>query len=115
MALGTVGGTLRVHPAATLASHPRHRQRADARQHRGVGGSRVETSRPCARSPPTASSADTWPCTLGPSPWPAGAEGGLVERVATMIVEARNISLEAAQKALDVLRSTGEGATAVEE
>jgi hydroxymethylglutaryl-CoA reductase len=34
----------------------------------------------------------------------AGAVGEDVERVATMIVEARNITLDAAQQALSVLR-----------
>jgi hydroxymethylglutaryl-CoA reductase len=34
----------------------------------------------------------------------AGANGDEVERVATMIVEARDITLEAAQKALRVVR-----------
>ena len=38
----------------------------------------------------------------------AGATGTEVERVATMIVEARDITIEAARKALDVARSTRE-------
>ena len=68
LALGTVGGTLRVHPAARLslriarrrvgaASSPRSRRRSASRR----------TSRPSARSRPTASSAVTWRSTLAPS------------------------------------------------
>ena len=115
MALGTVGGTLRVHPAARLSL-------------RILGTDNAQTLASIAASVGLASNlaAVRALATDGIQRGhmalharsvavAAGAEGGLVERVATMIVEARNISLEAAQKALDVLRSTGEGATAVEE
>jgi len=115
MALGTVGGTLRVHPAARLSL-------------RILGTDNAQTLASIAASVGLASNlaAVRALATDGIQRGhmalharsvavAAGAEGGLVERVATMIVEARNISLEAAQKALDVLRATGEGATAVEE
>ena len=46
----------------------------------------------------------------------AGATGGEVQRVAQMIVEARDITLEGAKKALLVLTAeSGEAATAIEE
>jgi hydroxymethylglutaryl-CoA reductase len=115
MALGTVGGTLRVHPAARLSL-------------RILGTDNAQTLASIAASVGLASNlaAVRALATDGIQRGhmalharsvavAAGAEGGLVERVATMIVEARNISVEAAQKALDVLRSTGEGATVVEE
>jgi hypothetical protein len=46
----------------------------------------------------------------------AGAAGGLVERVAAMIVEARDITMEGARKALEALAAEmGDGAIAVED
>jgi len=45
----------------------------------------------------------------------AGALGDIVERVATMIVEARDITVEAARRAILVVESSrAEGATLVE-
>jgi hydroxymethylglutaryl-CoA reductase len=38
----------------------------------------------------------------------AGAAGGMVERVAAMIVEARDVTLEAAKRALDLVRASAE-------
>jgi hypothetical protein len=46
----------------------------------------------------------------------AGAAGGLVERVAAMIVEARDITVEGARKALAALTAdVGDAAVAVED
>src|SRR5581483_7782742 len=47
----------------------------------------------------------------------AGAGGDLVQRVAQMIVEARDITLEAAKRALDLLRASavGEAALAIDD
>ena len=64
LALGTVGGTLRVHPAARLSL--RMLGVTDAQELAAiaaVGRASRRTSPPCARSRPTGSSAATWPCT----------------------------------------------------
>jgi hydroxymethylglutaryl-CoA reductase len=45
----------------------------------------------------------------------AGADGALVERVAQMIVEARDITVEAAKRALAILSEDGEAARALPE
>jgi hydroxymethylglutaryl-CoA reductase len=45
----------------------------------------------------------------------AGAVGPLVERVAAMIVEARDVTLESAKRALDLLDPAGDGARAAED
>ncbi|HEX7602736.1 MAG TPA: hydroxymethylglutaryl-CoA reductase, degradative [Polyangiaceae bacterium] len=115
MALGTVGGTLRVHPAARLSLRILGTDNAQvlASVAASVGlASNLAAVRALATDGIQRGHMALHARSVAVA---AGAEGSLVERVATMIVEARNISLEAAQKALDVLRSTGEGATAAEE
>jgi hydroxymethylglutaryl-CoA reductase len=115
MALGTVGGTLRVHPAARLSLRILGTDNAQVLA--GVAASVGLASNLAAVRALATDGIQRGHMALHARSVAvaAGAEGSLVERVATMIVEARNISLEAAQKALDVLRTTGEGATAVEE
>ena len=115
MALGTVGGTLRVHPAARLSLRILGTDNAQVLA--GVAASVGLASNLAAVRALATDGIQRGHMALHARSVAvaAGAEGCLVERVATMIVEARNISLEAAQKALDALRSTGEGATAVEE
>jgi hydroxymethylglutaryl-CoA reductase len=114
MALGTVGGTLRVHPAARLSlrllGNPDARELAMIAASVGLASNlaAVRALATCgiqrghmalhARSVALA----------------AGATGDEVERVAAMIVEARDITLETAQKALAVVRDTGSGARALE-
>jgi hydroxymethylglutaryl-CoA reductase len=106
MALGTVGGTLRVHPAARLSL-------------RLLGVTNAQDLACIAASVGLASnlSAVRALATCGIQrghmalharsvALAAGATGTEVERVATIIVEARDITLEAARKALDVVRST---------
>ncbi len=106
MALGTVGGTLRVHPAARLSlrllGNPNAPELATVAAAVGLASNlaAVRALATCgiqrghmalhARSVALA----------------AGASGHEVERVATMIVEARDITLEAAQKALQIVRDT---------
>ena len=61
LALGTVGGTLRVHPAARLSLRMLGvDRRAGARRDRRVRSASRRTSPPFAPSRPTASSAATW-------------------------------------------------------
>jgi hydroxymethylglutaryl-CoA reductase len=115
MALGTVGGTLRVHPAARLslqilgatdagelaqiaASVGLASNLAAVRAMATVGIQRGHMALH-ARSVAVA----------------AGAVGGAVERVAAMIVEARDVTLEAAKRALTVLGAAGDEARALEE
>ena len=115
MALGTVGGTLRVHPAARLSLRilgPTNAQEL-ASVAASVGlASNLAAVRALATDGIQRGHMALHARSVAVA---AGADGGDVERVATMIVEARDITLDAAQKALDVLRATGEGATAVEE
>jgi len=114
MALGTVGGTLRVHPAARLSlrllGNPNARELAMVAASVGLASNlaAVRALATCgiqrghmalhARSVALA----------------AGALAEEVERVATMIVEARDITLEAAQKALGIVRDVGSAARALE-
>ena len=116
LALGTVGGTLRVHPAARLSlrllSVTSAQDLAQVAAAVGLASNlaAVRALGTCgiqrghmalhARSVAVA----------------AGATGNEVERVAAMIVEARDITLEAAQKALAVARgSEAESARALED
>jgi hydroxymethylglutaryl-CoA reductase len=103
MALGTVGGTLRVHPVARLSL-------------RILGVSSAQELACIAASVGLASNlaAVRALATVGIQRGhmglhartvavAAGATGARVEEVAAMIVEARDITLEGARKALDVL------------
>ena len=104
MALGTVGGTLRVHPAARLSLRLL-----------GVTGAQdlamIAASIGLASNLAAVRALATCGIQRGHMALharsvalAAGANGDEVERVATMIVEARDITLEAAQKALRVVR-----------
>jgi hydroxymethylglutaryl-CoA reductase len=104
MALGTVGGTLRVHPAARLSLRLL-----------GVTGAQdlamIAASVGLASNLAAVRALATCGIQRGHMALharsvalAAGANGDEVERVATMIVEARDITLEAAQKALRHVR-----------
>jgi hydroxymethylglutaryl-CoA reductase len=108
MALGTVGGTLRVHPAARLSL-----------QMLGVTGAGDLAAVAAAVGLANNLSAVRALATDGIQRGhmalharsvavAAGAAGGMVERVAQMIVEARDVTLEAAKRALDVVRAAPE-------
>ena len=104
MALGTVGGTLRVHPAARLAlemlaiSHAGELAAIAA----SVGlASNLAAVRALASDGIQRGHMALHARSVAVA---AGAEGHDVERVAACIVEARDITLEAAKRALECLR-----------
>ncbi len=107
MALGTVGGTLRVHPAARLSL------RLLGVKNAGELGA-IAASVGLANNLSAVRALATDGIQRGHMGLharsvavAAGASGGLVERVAAMIVEARNITLEAAKQALDLITTPG--------
>jgi hydroxymethylglutaryl-CoA reductase len=114
MALGTVGGTLRVHPAARLSLRILSIQ--NAQELAGIAASVGLASNLAAVRALATDGIQRGHMALHARSVAvaAGAEGPLVERVATMIVEARNITLEAAQKALEVLKNESDGASAID-
>jgi len=114
MALGTVGGTLRVHPAARLAlemlavSHAGELAALAA----SVGlASNLAAVRALATDGIQRGHMALHARSVAVA---AGALGHDVERVAACIVEARDITLEAAKRALDLLRKTGDGLNAAD-
>src|SRR5580693_3802841 len=114
LALGTVGGTLRVHPAARLSL--RMLRVADAQELAGVAAavglaSNLAAVRALATDGIQRGHMGLHARSVALA---AGAVGPEVERVAAMIVEARDITLEGARKALGVLAAeAGEAAVAV--
>jgi hydroxymethylglutaryl-CoA reductase len=108
MALGTVGGTLRVHPAARLSL--RLLGVEGAQELASVAASIGLASNLAAVRALASCGIQRGHMALHARSvaLAAGATGTEVERVATMIVEARDITIEAARKALDVARSTRE-------
>jgi len=111
MALGTVGGTLRVHPAARLSL-----------QMLGVTGAgdlaQIAAAVGLANNLSAVRALATDGIQRGHMALharsvavAAGAVGGLVERVAQMIVEARDVTLEAAKRALMMARETSSSAS----
>jgi hydroxymethylglutaryl-CoA reductase len=105
MALGTVGGTLRVHPAARLSL-----------QMLGVTGAgdlaQIASAVGLANNLSAVRALATDGIQRGHMALharsvavAAGAVGSMVERVAQMIVEARDVTLEGARRALAVARS----------
>lgn len=115
LALGTVGGTLRVHPAARLALRMlRVSSSGDLACIAAASGlaSNLAALRALATDGIQRGHMALHARSVAVA---AGAEGSLVERVAALIVEARDITLEAAKKALDLLISDGDGARVVEE
>jgi hydroxymethylglutaryl-CoA reductase len=114
MALGTVGGTLRVHPAARLSL--RLLAVTDAQELAGIAAavglaSNLAAVRALATDGIQRGHMGLHARSVALA---AGATGKQVERVAAMIVEARDITLEGARKALNVLAAEeGDAASAV--
>jgi hydroxymethylglutaryl-CoA reductase len=108
MALGTVGGTLRVHPAARLALEMLSIAHAGelAAIAASVGlASNLAAVRALATDGIQRGHMALHARSVAVA---AGAIGGDVERVAACIVEARDITLEGAKRALELLRQAGE-------
>ncbi|HSQ65673.1 MAG TPA: hydroxymethylglutaryl-CoA reductase, degradative, partial [Polyangiaceae bacterium] len=104
MALGTVGGTLRVHPAARLSLRLLGVTQAQdlAAIAASVGlASNLAAVRALATDGIQRGHMALHARSVAVA---AGAIGDEVERVATMIVEARDITLDAAQRAVSLLR-----------
>ena len=103
LALGTVGGTLRVHPAARLSL--RLLGVDDAQRLACIAASVGLASNLAAVRALASDGIQRGHMGLHARSVAvaAGARGGLVERVATMIVEARDITLEGARHALELL------------
>lgn len=115
LALGTVGGTLRVHPAARLSL--RVLGTKDAQELAAIAASVGLASNLAAVRALATDGIQRGHMGLHARSvaLAAGATGNQVERIAAMIVEARDITLEGARKALSVLAAeTGEGATALD-
>jgi hydroxymethylglutaryl-CoA reductase len=116
LALGTVGGTLRVHPAARLSLRMLNVSNAGelAAIAASVGlANNLAAVRALATDGIQRGHMAQHARSVALA---AGARGGFVQRVAQMIVEARDITLEAAKRALEVLVATaeGDGATAID-
>ncbi len=105
MALGTVGGTLRVHPAARLSL--RLLGVTNAQELAAIAASVGLASNLAALRALATDGIQRGHMALHARSVAvaAGAINEEVERVATMIVEARDITLDAAQKALSVVRA----------
>jgi hydroxymethylglutaryl-CoA reductase len=115
MALGTVGGTLRVHPAARLSL--RILGVADAQALAAIAASVGLASNLAAVRALATDGIQRGHMGLHARSvaLAAGAPGDQIERVAAMIVEARDITLEGAKRALGVLAAeSGEAATALD-
>jgi hydroxymethylglutaryl-CoA reductase len=116
MALGTVGGTLRVHPAARLSL--RMLGAKDAQHLATIAASVGLASNLAAVRALATDGIQRGHMGLHARSvaLAAGAAAHQVERIAAMIVEARDITLEGARKALSVLSAeSGDGATALDE
>jgi hydroxymethylglutaryl-CoA reductase len=115
MALGTVGGTLRVHPAARLSL--RMLAVTDAQELACIAASVGLASNLAAVRALATDGIQRGHMGLHARAvaLAAGATGGAVERVAALIVEARDITLDGARKALSVLAAeAGDAASALE-
>jgi hydroxymethylglutaryl-CoA reductase len=115
MALGTVGGTLRVHPAARLSLRIVGVNGAGELGAIAVAvglASNLAAVRALATDGIQRGHMGLHARSVAVA---AGAKNELVEKVAAMIVEARDITLEAAKRALEVLETGREGATLVED
>ena len=115
LALGTVGGTLRVHPAARLSL--RMLNVTDAGQLAAIAASvGLANNLAALRALATDGIQRGHMAQHARSvALAAGAAGDLVQRVAQIIVEAREITLEAAERALSIIIAESEGAALVEE
>jgi hydroxymethylglutaryl-CoA reductase len=110
MALGTVGGTLRVHPAARLSLRMLGVESAGelAQIAASVGlANNLSAVRALATDGIQRGHMALHARSVAVA---AGAAGSMVERVAHMIVEARDITVEAARRALEVLAGGGDRA-----
>jgi hydroxymethylglutaryl-CoA reductase len=108
LALGTVGGTLRVHPAARLALRMLATENAGelAMIAASIGlANNLAAVRALATDGIQRGHMAQHARSVALA---AGCAGDLVDRVATMIVEARDITLEAAKRALAVLQQAEE-------
>jgi hydroxymethylglutaryl-CoA reductase len=115
MALGTVGGTLRVHPAARLSL--RMLGVTDAQELASIAAAVGLASNLAALRALASDGIQRGHMGLHARSvaLAAGAVGSQVEKVAAMIVEARDITLEGAKKALGVLAAeTGDAASALD-
>ncbi|HEX4447279.1 MAG TPA: hydroxymethylglutaryl-CoA reductase, degradative [Polyangiaceae bacterium] len=115
LALGTVGGTLRVHPAARLSL--RMLAVTDAQELAAIAASVGLASNLAAVRALATDGIQRGHMGLHARSvaLAAGTPTHRIERVAAMIVEARDITLEGAKRALSVLTAqTGEAATAIE-
>jgi hydroxymethylglutaryl-CoA reductase len=112
MALGTVGGTLRVHPAARLSL--RMLSVTDAQELACIAASVGLASNLAAVRALATDGIQRGHMGLHARSVAvaAGAAGEAVGKIAAMIVEARDITLEGARKALEVLAMEGGGAGA---
>jgi hydroxymethylglutaryl-CoA reductase len=115
LALGTVGGTLRVHPAARLSlsmlGSPSSAELASIAAAVGLA-SNLAAVRALATDGIQRGHMALHARSVAVA---AGAVGDLVAKVAQMIVEARDITLESARRALSVAKCEGDGATLSEE
>ena len=115
MALGTVGGTLRVHPAARLSL--RMLGVSDAGELAAIAASVGLASNLAALRALATDGIQRGHMGLHARAVAvaAGATGGGVQRIAAMIVEARDITLEGAKKAIQVLLAEeSEAATSID-
>ena len=115
MALGTVGGTLRVHPAARLSL--RMLAVTDAQELSAIAASVGLASNLAAVRALATDGIQRGHMGLHARSvaLAAGTPSDRIERVAAMIVEARDITLEGAKRALLVLAAqAGEAATAID-
>src|SRR5262249_34222085 len=105
LALGTVGGTLRVHPVARLSL--RMLDVKDASELASIAASLGLASNLAAVRALATDGIQRGHMGLHARSvaLAAGATGGEVERIATLIVEARDITIEAARRALTVERT----------
>jgi hydroxymethylglutaryl-CoA reductase len=120
LALGTVGGTLRVHPGARLSL--RMLGVADAQELACVAASVGLASNLAALRALATDGIQRGHMGLHARAvaLAAGAEASVLERVATMIVEARNITLDGARRALEIIANEkandkGNGAVGVDD
>ncbi len=113
LALGTVGGTLRVHPAARLSL--RILGVSDAQKLAGIAASIGLANNLAAVRALASDGIQRGHMGLHARAvaLAAGAIGDQVERVAALIVEAREITLEGARKALSILAERAEEAAVV--
>jgi len=115
LSLGTVGGTLRVHPGARLSLRVAGIESAQdlAMAAAAVGlASNLAALRALATDGIQRGHMALHARAVAVA---AGASGDLVERVAHMIVEARDITVEAARRALSVVGNQADSAVSLDD